>query len=71
MIQSIGQKISESCKQLEKHQDINTASLNKARLGGKFVCKNVINLSRRSLSSSEISLLSKGLKYIPSVNKIE
>ena len=71
MIQSIGQKISESCKQLEKHQDINTASLNNARLGGKFVCKNVINLSRRSLSSSEISLLSKGLKYIPSVNKIE
>ena len=29
------------------------------RLEGKFVSKNVINLSRRNLSSSEISLLSK------------
>ena len=38
---------------------------------GKFVCKNVINLSRRNLSSAEISLLSKGLKFVPTANKID
>ena len=39
------------------------------RLEGKFVSKNVIHLSRRNLSASEISLLSKGLKFMP--NKID
>ena len=41
-------------------------------LKGKFVSPNVINLSTRILSKAEISLLSKGLKFIPiptSVNK--
>ena len=38
---------------------------------GKFVCKNVINLSRRNLSSVEISLLSKGIKFVPTANKID
>ena len=33
--------------------------------------KNVINLSRRNLSVSEISLLSKGLKFVPTANKID
>ena len=41
------------------------------RLEGKFVSKNVINLSRRNLSSAEISLLSKGLKFVPTANKID
>ena len=40
-------------------------------LEGKFVSKNVINLSRRSLSTPEISLLSKGLKFASSANKID
>ena len=31
----------------------------------------MINLSRRNLSASEISLLSKGLKFVPTVNKID
>ena len=31
------------------------------RIEGKFVSKNVINLSRRNLCSTEISLLLKGL----------
>ena len=40
------------------------------RLDGKFVSKNVINLTRRNLSASEISLPSKGLKFVPRANKI-
>ena len=63
--------LSEPSKQLENHQDSNTDSLNKTRLEGKFVSKNVINLSRINLSRSEISLLSKGLKFVPSANKID
>ena len=35
------------------------------RLKGKFVSPNIINLSTRILSNAEISLLSKGLKFIP------
>ena len=30
-----------------------------------------VNLSRRNLSSAEISLLSKGLKFVPTANKID
>ena len=41
----------------------NVAMFRGNRLEGKFVTKNVINLSRRNLSSAEISLLSKGLKW--------
>ena len=40
---------SESRKQLDNHQHSNKASLNKTILEGKFVSKNVINLSRRNL----------------------
>ena len=40
------------------------------RLEGKFVSKNVVNLSKRELSESEISLLSRGLKFIPTPNSI-
>ena len=49
----------------------NIASQTGVRLEGKFVSKNVINLSRRNLSASEISLLSKGLKFVPTANKID
>ena len=58
-------------KQLDNHQDNNAASPKKTRLEGKFVSKNVINLSRINLPRSEISLLSKGLKFVPSANKID
>ena len=50
----------------------NIAEVIDGRLMGKFVSPNVINLSTRILSKAEISLLSKGLKFIPtptSVNK--
>ena len=53
------------------HQDINTAFYKGLRLEGKFFSKNVFNLSRRNLSSPETSLLSKGLKFVPSANKID
>ena len=49
----------------------NIASQIGVRLEGKFVSKNVINLSRRNLSASEILFLSKGLKFVPTANKIE
>ena len=61
---------SEPGKQLDKHQDSSTASLNKTRLEREFVSKNFINLSKRNLFRSEISLLSKGLKFVPSANEI-
>ena len=49
----------------------NVAIFRRSGLEGKFVSKNVINLSRRNLSSAEISLLSKGLKFAPTANKID
>ena len=63
--------LSEPGKQLDNHQDSNAAFLNKTRLEGKFVSKNVINFSRRNLSRSEISLWPKGLKFVSSANKID
>ena len=51
--------------------DDNRAKLKDNRLEGKFVSKNVINLSQRQLTKSEISLLSKGLKFVPTPNRID
>ena len=65
------ENLSEPGKQLDNHRDSNTDSLKKTRLEGKFVSKNVINLSRINQPRSEISLLSKGLKFVPSANKID
>ena len=39
-------------------------------LQGSFVSKNVVNLSRRNLTDSEISLSSEGLTYVPTSNTI-
>ena len=38
------------------------------RLQGNFFSKDVVNLSRRNLTGSEISLLSKGLNFVPTSN---
>ena len=43
----------------------NVATLLDGRYEGKFASPNVINLSKHHLSKAEISLLSKGLKFIP------
>ena len=51
--------------------DDNRAKLKDNRLKGKFVSNNVINLSQRQLTKSEISLLSKGLKFVPTPNRID
>ena len=56
--------------QVGDHQDINTASYKGDRLEGKFGSESVINLSR-NLFPPEISLLSKGLKFVPRANKID
>lgn len=48
----------------------NITSHKGVRLKGKFISKNVINLSRRNLSVAEISLLSKGLNLVPTATKI-
>ena len=49
----------------------NEAEMCDGRLKGEFVSKNVINLSKRNLSENEISLLSKGLNFIPTCNKVD
>ena len=49
----------------------NVAMFRGNRLEGKFVSKNVIKISRRNLSSAEISLLLKGLKFVPTANEID
>ena len=38
---------------------------------GNFVSKNVVNLSRQNLTDSEISLLPKGLNFVPTSNTID
>ena len=63
--------LSEPGRKLGNQWDSNTASLNKTRLEGKLVGKNAVNLSTRNLSRSEISMLSTGLKFLPSANKID
>ena len=58
----------------EKHGNGNINNIGKyegERLDGKFVSSNVINLSKRNLSQAGISLLSKGLKFVPTANKID
>ena len=57
--------------QANDHQDINTLSYKGLRWESKFVGKNVINLSRRNQFLPEFSLLSTGLKFMPSANKID
>ena len=51
--------------------DDNRAKLKDNRLEGKFVSKNVNNLSQRQMTKSEISLLSKRLKVVPTPNRID
>ena len=48
---------------------LNEDTLN-GRIKGKFVSENVVNLSKQKLTKAEISLLSKGLKFVPTSNHI-
>ena len=51
----------------EKGNDLFTFN---GRIKGKFVSKNVVNLPKRKLTKAEVSLLSKGLKFVPTSNHI-
>ena len=67
----IAESISGSSEQ-DNIGENNIAEVIDGRLKGKFVSPSAINLSTRILFKAEISLLSKGLKFIPtptSVNK--
>ena len=55
----------------EKGKNNNIATFKGERLGGIFNSTNVINLSRRNLFGAEIFLLSKGLKFVSTGNKID
>ena len=50
---------------------VEVQNVDNQRLVGKFVSSNVVNLSRRILSESEISLLSKGLKFSPTPREFD
>ena len=47
------------------------ASQKGVKLEGNFVSKSVVNLSIRYLSASEVSLLSKGLRFVPAVQNVD
>ena len=54
-----------------RETDDNMAKLKDNRQEGKFVSKNVINLLQRQLTKSEILLLSKGNKFVPTPNRVD
>ena len=49
----------------------NSATISDNRFEGKFVSANVVNLSGRNLTKAEISLLSKGLKFVPTPRNVD
>ena len=55
---------------LEKEVQLNSATICNNRYEGKFVSANIINLSSHHLSKDEVSLLSKGLQFVPSPKHI-
>ena len=69
---SVGDIISEDPdKNIRDFSNIETsANRVDGRYEGKFVSPNVVNLSDRKLSKAEISLLSKGLKFVPTPSDV-
>ena len=55
-------------KDLENDSSVETRDVNTTSLDNRL---NVANLSRRNLTGSEISLLSKGLNFVPTSNTID
>ena len=53
-----------------EHNVFEKCELENGRYRGKFVHPNVINLSGKILTKAEISLLSKGLKFVPTPNNL-
>ena len=54
----------------ERNANGNQAVLLENRLKGRFVIKNVVNLSKRNLNDAEISLLSKRLNFVSARHNI-
>ena len=54
----------------EKSFETTSCDLKDDRLIGKFVSPNVVNLSQRNLTETEISLLSKGLNFVPTPKEV-
>ena len=50
---------------------VRTINSESERLTGKFVSNNVVNLSKKVLTESEISVLSKGLKFSPTPKELD
>ena len=55
----------------ERNANGNQAILFESRLKGNFVSKNVASFSKRNFNDPEISLLSKGLNFVPTCNNID
>ena len=55
----------------ERNANGNQAVPSENRLKGNFVRKNIVNLSKRNLNDAEISLLSKGLNFVPTCNNVD
>ena len=58
------------CDRSESHLNEEGNDTLNGRIKGKFVSENVVNWSKRKLTKAEISLLSKGLKFVPTSNHI-
>ena len=58
------------CDRSESHLNEEGNDILNGRIRGKFVSENVVNLSKGKLTKVEISLLSKGLKFVPTSNHI-
>ena len=65
-------KTSKSSNELfsKREVQLNSTTMRNNRYEGKFVSANVIKLSSRHLPQDEISLLSKGLKFVPTPKHI-
>ena len=69
---SLSNKLNESSDEryLEKEVRLGSVTIHYGRYEGTFVSANVINLSVRHLSKDKVSLLSKGLKLVPTPKNI-
>ena len=57
-------------RSLEKEVQLTSATIRNNRYEGKYVNANVINLPNRHLPKDEVSLLSKGLQFVPTPKHI-
>ena len=64
---SSSNKLNERSNELfsKREDQLNSATIRNNSYEGKFVSTTVINLSSRHLCKDEISVLSKGLKFVP------